>query len=160
MNKTTTLVAAGIALIVGTASLADDSPEIQAPPAFAELDTDGDLQINRDEFEGFLEQGLSGNGGRVLFHTSRQAGGPLPDGLPGFPGRPAFADIDTDGDTLVTEEEFQTFLEERAAEHKVRCRCTGGVDPFGRADTDGDGMLSQDEYGSMAKKVHIIRKRD
>jgi hypothetical protein len=67
----------------------------------------------------------------------------------GFPGPPAFAEVDSNGDLIVTEEEFNGFMEQRAPMPGVRCRCVGDGHPFDRADADGEGTLRREEYDGM-----------
>jgi hypothetical protein len=148
--------AAGIGLISSSLSVADDAAGFPAPPAFAEVDSNGDLQISREEFETAMEQRMSASEGKMRRLGDRfLRAGPEGDNPPGFGGTPAFAELDSNGDLIVTEEEFNVFMEERASMPRVRCRCIGDGHPFDRADADGDGVLSQEEYDGMMEKVRL-----
>jgi hypothetical protein len=163
MKKKVTLIVAGITLILSSVSFADDLSGFAGPPAFEEVDTNGDLQISRDELDAAMERRMSGHDGPVRMLGGRMLrNGSLDDKAPGFRAAPTFAEVDSNGDLIVTQEEFDAFMEQRAPmHHRVRCRCTeDGVGPFDRADADGDGMLSQEEYAGMMEKVRILRKGD
>lgn len=82
------------------------------------------------------------------------------DDTAGPPGPPAFNEVDADGDRMITEEEFRTFLEERHAERERRhAEHARKFDPFQHADTDQDGILNQEEFEGMTEKMHHFRKR-
>jgi hypothetical protein len=82
------------------------------------------------------------------------------DDTAGPPGPPAFNDVDADGDQMITQEEFRTFLEERRAEHRRRhAERSGKFDPFQHADTDQDGILNQQEFEGMMDKMHHFKMK-
>jgi Ca2+-binding EF-hand superfamily protein len=164
MNKTVTLIAAGITLISSSVSVADDAAGFPAPPAFAEVDSNGDLQISREEFDAAMEQRMAASASqgklRLLGGRFLHPGSPGDNG-PAFGAPPTFADFDSNGDLMITEDEFNAFSEQRPSMHKVRCRCIDdGQSPFDRMDADEDGMLSQQEYEAMMEKVRLLRSGD
>ena len=114
------------------------------PPAFSEIDQNGDGLVSEDEFNTF----------RTARHEARaKEGRPMK----GMATAPAFADIDTDGDGSLTEAELsaaqQAHMKAMHEAHggmghgKHRCKHHGqGMPTFEDIDTDGDGCISPAEF--------------
>lgn len=90
----------------------------------------------------------------VCFGNPAFAGDPPP-----LPEPPAFSEVDADGDRLVTEEEFRSFMEQRMAEREGQRRPPGGrFSPVERADADGDGALNEQEFEDMLADRQRMRE--
>jgi hypothetical protein len=94
--------------------------------------------------------------GVVLFDSLALAGEP-----PAMPDPPTFSELDANGDLLITEEEFRSFMEQRFAERQDGRRGPPGgrFNPIERADTDGDGALNEQEYQQMMERMLERGKR-
>ena len=77
------------------------------------------------------------------------------------PQPPSFADLDTNGDSLISREELQNARKGmpggRGGERKVP---EGGeFDPIAMADADGDGYLNEDEFDALREKMRERMQR-
>lgn len=67
---------------------------------------------------------------------------------------PAFAEVDTDGDRMITAGEFTAFIERHRRPAKlIAASDSRRATEFTRADRDGDGMLSREEFDNMPRRV-------
>lgn len=64
-----------------------------------------------------------------------------------------YSEMDTDGDSAVSKEEFVTALESRQPEGADASGMPSASDIFDEADTNGDGSLSQDEFTTYSAKM-------
>jgi EF hand len=95
----------------------------------------------------------------ILLGIAALLGGPvLADDAPQMPAPPSFSDVDANGDQLVTEEEFRSFMEQRMKEREHHRAPPGGrFNPFEKADADGDGALNEQEYNNMMEHMRHMR---
>ena len=70
------------------------------------------------------------------------------------PEPPSFSDIDVNDDALISQDEFQSFMESRRGDRGGRQRPHGGrFNPVERADIDGDGYLNEEEFNAMRENM-------
>ena len=76
---------------------------------------------------------------------------------PAFPGMASFADFDTNGDGIITEQEFVDARNKRIAERAGEGRPMRGLaqaEEFKTIDTNGDGHLTREEF-DMHQRRHM-----
>lgn len=69
---------------------------------------------------------------------------------------PSFADIDSNDDALISDEEFQAFVQKKRdemAERDGRGRGPRRMNPVEIADEDGDGYLNESEFDSLRDRM-------
>jgi EF-hand domain pair/EF hand len=138
------IFAAVLALAVLPSAARADCGKQHQPPAFTEVDADGDGFVSEEEFNNF----------RAARHAAKaEAGKPMK----GMASEPAFADIDSDGDGKLTEAELtaahQAHMQAMHEDHKGTC---GGMKmpAFGDLDLDGNGCINAEEFAKHQAEMH------
>lgn len=76
------------------------------------------------------------------------------------PVPPTFSEIDTNSDQLISRDEIQSVMQNRASERGGRSRSgRGGTGRFERADTNGDGFIDESEFAAVQAKMSERRGR-
>ena len=148
ITAVTAFAIAGAAFVPTVASARGERP---TPPAFEELDMDGNGQINRADIAAyaaarFAAADTDGNGSLSVEEMQAQAEARASEratrGVTRMVNR-----LDTDGDGALSAQELEARGEGRR----------GGGDMAGRmlnrADTDGDGAVSEAEYTAALEKM-------
>ena len=117
-------------------------------PAFTDLDTDGDGQLNNDELT---------SGQKAHMDECRAMGHGKGHGK-GMKGKmPTFSDFDLDGDGIISESEFDEGhakkMSEMAAEGR-QMKHAGDGPGFAGIDTNGDGGISEEEFSDHHAAHH------
>jgi len=122
--KTTLAVIASAVFAVSAGSSAADSNGPPAPAEFAELDTNADMYIDKQEFEQFSEQMREKMRERM---RERFQGGARPGGKAGGDrAAQLYAEADADRDGLLNESEFEALKASvQAMREKMRQRWGG-----------------------------------
>ena len=107
------------------------------PPAFSEIDANGDGFISEEEFTSFRAARMA---------AMAEAGKPMK----GAATAPAFGDLDTDGDGMLNEAE----LVAGQKAHKQAMQ----MPTFGDLDLDGDGCINADEFARHQAERHGMHK--
>ncbi len=108
------IASAALAVCAGSAAAESDSPP--APAEFADLDTNADMYIDKQEFELFTEK----------MRENFQRGGRFGGRGPGDRVAKLYDEADGDGDGLLNETEFAALQESvRAKREKMRQRWGG-----------------------------------
>jgi Ca2+-binding EF-hand superfamily protein len=124
------------------------------PPAFADVDANGDGFVSEDEFNTF----------RAQRHAAMaEAGKPMK----GMATAPAFKDIDSDGDGKLSEAELtaaqQAHMKTLHESHSGMAGGKGGcpgmakgmkMPTFADLDLDGDGCISPEEFAEHQAEMH------
>jgi len=123
--KTTLKLIVSAVFAVSASGAAADSNGPQEPADFAELDTNADMYIDKQEFDRFTEQMREQM--RERMRERFQSGG-RPGGKPGGDrAAKLYADADADGDGLLNESEFEALkASAQAMREKMRQRWGGG----------------------------------
>jgi len=103
------------------------------PPAFSEIDANGDGFISEEEFTSFRAARMA---------AMAEAGKPMK----GAATAPSFGDLDTDGDGMLNEAE----LVAGQKAHKKAMQ----MPTFGDLDLDGDGCINADEFARHQAEHH------
>jgi hypothetical protein len=121
------------------------------PPAFSEVDADGDGFVSEDEFNAF----------RAERHTKMAEEGRPMKGMATAPG---FADIDTDGDGKLSEAELtaaqqahmHAMHQDQGGKGMHHGKHMGGtkMPSFGDLDLNGDGCIDADEFAKHQAEMH------
>ena len=119
-------------------------------PTFADLDTDGDGQLNPEE----LTAGQKAHMGKCK-EMGHGDGKGMGMGMKG--NMPQFSDFDLDGDGVITESEFneghaKKMSEMAASGHQMKH--AGDTPGFAGIDTDGDGKISEQEFSDHQAAHH------
>lgn len=121
------------------------------PPAFSEIDADGDGFVSEEEFNAF----------RAERHAKMaDEGRPMK----GMATAPAFADVDTDGDGKLSEAELtaaqqahmQAMHQEQGGKGMGHGQHHGGMKmpTFSDLDLNGDGCIDADEFAEHQAEMH------
>jgi len=128
-----------------------ESQQRHSPPAFSDIDTDGDGFVSEEEFNSFRAARMA---------AKAEAGKPMK----GAATHPAFGDLDTDGDGMLSEAE----LDAGHKAHKQAMREQHGsgdgqgkqhrkgmkMPTFGDLDLDGDGCINAEEFAKHQAEHH------
>jgi len=134
-----------IVLLPVVARAGSDMPK--GPPAFVEIDVDGDGFVSEEEFTSFRAARMA---------AMQEAGKPMR----GTATAPAFSDIDTDGDGKLTETELTAAHEaHRKAMHEQHgMGMHHGMDKkmptFDDLDLNDDGCIDVDEFAKHQAERH------
>jgi len=135
-------------------------------PAFADLDSDGDGQLNPDELaagqKAHREKNRAMHKGQGMGQGAGQGMGKGPckgagkeAGMKG--NMPSFSDFDLDGDGKIVEQEFNEThakrMSEMAAEGR-KMKHVGDAPGFAGIDTNDDGEISEQEFASHQAEHH------
>jgi len=117
-------------------------------PAFADLDTDGDGQLNPEEL-------TAGQKAHMDKCRAMEQGAGHGKGMK--EKMPAFSDFDLDGDGVISESEFNEahakIMSEMAAQgHQMKH--AGDAPGFSGIDTNGDGEISKQEFSDHQAEHH------
>jgi hypothetical protein len=153
------LIVTMILAIVLLPAVARANPGMQSgPPAFEEIDIDGDGFVSEEEFTTFREARMA---------AMAEAGMPMKAAAIA----PAFVEIDTDGDGMLTETEFLTAQQaHRKAMHEKMAAAHGGgmgmhhgggkgMPTFEQLDLNGDGCIDADEFAKHQAERHGAPKQ-
>jgi Ca2+-binding EF-hand superfamily protein len=144
--ETILIIAAVLAMALLPQAASADCGKQHNPPAFTEMDADGDGFVSEEEFNTF----------HAKRHAAKaEAGKPMK----GMASAPAFADIDSDGDGKLTEAELtaahQAHMEAMREEHQGMGMHKGMKMPtFGDLDLDGNGCISAEEFAKHEAEMH------
>lgn len=138
-----------VALLPVVARAGDEKPH--GPPAFSEIDADGDGFVSEQELMDFRSARMA---------AMAKAGRPMK----GAATAPSFADIDTNGDGKVNEAELTAA---QRSHHKAMQESHGKAEGMGRhhgkgmkmptfsdLDLDDDGCINADEFAQHQAKMH------
>jgi len=136
-----------VVLLPVVAKAEQDKPH--GPPAFVEIDADGDGFISEEEFTTFRAARMA---------AMAEAGKPMK----GAATAPSFADIDSDGDGLVDESELPAAQQaHRKAMHEQHGKDGGmrhgkgmKMPTFMDLDLNGDGCIDADEFAKHQAEMH------
>ena len=115
-------------------------------PAFADLDTDGDGQLNQDEL----------TAGQKAHRAECRAMG-QGAGKGGKGHLPVFSEFDLNGDGLINEAEFNEGHDKRMSERVAQGRQlknAGDTPGFSGIDSNGDGGISEQEFADHLATHH------
>ena len=118
----------------------------QYAPSFADLDTDGDGQLNAEE----LTAGQKAHMGKCKEMMQGEG-----KGMKG--NMPQFSDFDLDGDGFITESEFNEGHAKKMSEMAAnghQMKHAGDAPGFAGIDTDGDGKVSEQEFSDHQASHH------
>lgn len=129
-------------------------------PAFADLDTDGDGQLDADELTAGQKAHMSKCKamGKGAGHGKGEGHGKGAGHGKGMKGNmPVFSDFDLDGDGVIIESEFneghaKKMSEMAASGHKMKH--AGDAPGFSGIDTNGDGEISEQEFSDHQAEHH------
>lgn len=140
-----------VVLLPVVAKAEQDKPH--GPPAFNEIDVDGDGFVSEEEFTTFRAARMA---------AMAEAGRPMK----GAATAPAFSDIDTDGDGKLNEAELtaahQAHRKMMHGQHgKGGCHGMGihhgkgmNMPAFADLDLNGDGCIDPDEFAKHQAEMH------
>ena len=120
-------------------------------PAFAELDTDGDGQLNEEE----LTAGQKAH--RAECRAMGQGAGRGGEG-----SLPVFSEFDLDGDGVINEAEFNEGHDKRMSDKVAQGRQlknAGDTPGFSGIDANGDGGISEQEFSDHLATHHQDMRR-
>jgi len=118
-----------------------ESQQRHSPPAFSNIDTDGDGFVSEEEFNAFRAARMA---------ARAEAGKPMK----GAATAPAFSDLDSDGDGVLSEDEL---IAGRKAHRKAMNKQHGKgmkMPTFGDLDLDGDGCINAEEFARHQAERH------
>ena len=139
-------------------------------PAFSDIDTDGDGQLNPDELataqkahmekHRAMHKGQGAGKGMGQGAGKGLAKGPCKESGQGMGMKgnmPTFTDFDIDGDGKIVEQEFNQGharrMSEMAAEGR-QMKHVGDAPGFSGIDTNGDGEISKQEFATHQAEHH------
>lgn len=140
-----------VTLLPVVAKAGADTPK--GPPAFVEIDVDGDGFVSEEEFTTFRSARMA---------AMAQAGKPMK----GAATAPAFSDIDTDGDGKLTEAELNAAHQAHRKSMHDQHGMGGGhgmgmhhgmgmnMPTFADLDLNGDGCIDADEFAKHEAEMH------
>lgn len=143
VNTAVRLATAAVAMAFGSLAVADENSVTKvimaSPPAFAEVDADGDSMVTEAEFEAFLDRRRTGR--RLVTDPGDRT--------------TAFDHADADGDGMLSREEFESMPRK-----VVRRQLHRGdpLDLFARGDVDHDGVLNEEEFEALMGGMRIVRR--
>ena len=118
-----------------------ESQQRHSPPAFSDIDEDGDGFISEEEFNSFRAARMA---------ARAEAGKPMK----GAATHPAFGDLDTDGDGMLSEAELiagqKAHKQAMHKQHKKGMK----MPTFGDLDLDGDGCINAEEFAKHQAERH------
>jgi Ca2+-binding EF-hand superfamily protein len=118
-----------------------ESQQRHSPPAFSDIDTDGDGFVSEEEFNSFRAARMA---------AKAEAGKPMK----GAATAPAFGDLDSDGDGLLSEDELTAgHKAHRKAMHEQHGKGMK-MPTFGDLDLDGDGCINAEEFAKHQAEHH------
>jgi len=122
-----------------------ESQQRHSPPAFSDIDTDGDGFVSEEEFNSFRAARMA---------AKAEAGKPMK----GAATAPSFSDLDSDGDGMLSEAELIAGQKaHRQAMHKQHGSGEGKgmkMPTFGDLDLDGDGCINAEEFAKHQAERH------
>ena len=127
-----------------------ESQQRHSPPAFSDIDTDGDGFVSEEEFNSFRAARMA---------AKAEAGKPMK----GAATHPAFGDLDSDGDGVLSEDELtagrkahkQAMREQHGSGDGKGMHSKGMKMPtFGDLDLDGDGCINAEEFARHQAERH------
>lgn len=137
-------------------------------PAFADIDTDGDGQLNPDELSAAHKAHMEKN--RAMHKGQGDGSGKgMGKGSCGGKGKgmkgnmPTFADFDLDGDGKIVEKEFNEAHAQRMSEMAAEGRQmkhVGDAPGFAGIDTNDDGEISETEFATHQAEHHQQMHQD
>ena len=125
-------------------------------PAFSDIDTDSDGQINPEE----LAAGQKAHMGKRHAMTKDHGKGPCKGKAKGMSMKgnmPAFTDFDADGDGNMTEQEFNQGHARKMSEMAAMGRemkHVGEAPGFSGIDTNDDAVISEQEFAAHQAEHH------
>ena len=148
--ETILIIAAVLAMVLLPQAASADCGKQHQPPAFTEVDADGDGFVSEEEFKTF----------HAKRHAAKaEAGKPMK----GMASAPAFTDIDSDGDGKLTEAELtaahQAHMKAMREEHQGMGEGMGmhkgmKMPTFEDLDLDGNGCISAEEFAKHEAEMH------
>ena len=118
-----------------------ESQQRHSPPAFSDIDTDGDGFVSEEEFNSFRAARMA---------AKAEAGKPMK----GAATAPSFSDLDSDGDGMLSEAELIAGQKaHRQAMHKQHSKGMK-MPTFGDLDLDGDGCINAEEFAKHQAEHH------
>jgi len=122
--------------------------DMSGPPAFGQIDEDGDGFISEEELDAFRAARMA---------AMAEAGKPMK----GAKSMPDFVEIDLDGDGMLTEVEFTT----AQTAHREKMHAAHGAHGMGHGmhmkmptfsdlDINGDGCIDAEEFAAHQASVH------
>jgi hypothetical protein len=142
--ETILIIAAVLAMALLPQAASAECGKQHQPPAFTEVDADGDGFVSEEEFNTF----------HAKRHAAKaEAGKPMK----GMASAPAFADIDSDGDGKLTEAELTAAHQAHMdAMHEAHQDMHGAMKmpAFGDLDLDGDGCINAEEFAKHKAEMH------
>ena len=118
-----------------------ESQQRHSPPAFSDIDTDGDGFVSEEEFNSFRAARMA---------AKAEAGKPMK----GAATAPSFSDLDSDGDGMLSEAEL---IAGQKAHRQVMHKQHGKgmkMPTFGDLDLDGDGCINAEEFAKHQAERH------
>ena len=113
--KSIRFVSSTMAFLLASCAMASDPGDRPAPPAFADIDTNADMYIDREEFSQFS----AGMREKVGGNFRSRPGGKSPEDR----AARMYDEADVDGDGLLNEEEFNSMQDSmRQRREKMRDR--------------------------------------
>jgi len=126
-----------------------DHHKMKGPPAFSEIDADGDGLVSEQELAEFRAARMT---------AAAEAGRPMK----GAATAPSFEDLDTDGDGMLNDAELTAGQKaHRQAMHEQHGKGKGvhhghgmGMPTFSDLDLDGDGCINTEEFARHQAERH------
>jgi len=131
---------------------------LESAPAFADIDTDGDGQLNQAELAAGQQAHMGQGSGKGMGTGQGMGRGPgagqgmgqgAGQGMGMIGNMPVYADFDLDGDGKIVEQEFNKAHSERMSQMATEGRMmknVGDFPGFAGIDTNDDGVISQQEF--------------